>query len=69
MSIKQIYQPIYESFYEIVEQDYLMSLRSRFDYPLTLKDINLLFAIQKEKKAHLNFSSTTETTGVSLNVW
>jgi len=57
MSIKQIYQPIYESFYEIVEQDYLMSLRSRFDYPLTLKDINLLFAIQKEKKAHLNFSS------------
>lgn len=57
MSIKKLYQPIYESFYEIVEQDYLMSLRSRFDYPLTLKDINLLFAIQKDKKEQLNFSS------------
>lgn len=57
MSLKDRYLKIYESFYEVVEQDYLLSLRSQFEYPLTLKDINLLFAIQKEKKASMNYSS------------
>ena len=57
MSLKDRYLQIYESFYEVVEQDYLLSLRSQFEYPLTLKDINLLFAIQKEKKASRNYSS------------
>lgn len=57
MSLKNIYLQIYESFYEVVEQDYLLSLRSQFEYPLTLKDINLLFAIQKEKKESMNYSS------------
>lgn len=57
MSLKNNYLKIYESFYEVVEQDYLLSLRNQFDYPLTLKDINLLFAIQKEKKEYMNYSS------------
>ena len=57
MSLKNTYKYIYETFYEIVEQDYLLSLRSHFDYPLTLKDINLLFAIQKEKKDNQHYSS------------
>lgn len=50
MGLKENYKTIYESFYEVVEQDYLLSLRSQFEYSLSLKDINLLFAIQKEKR-------------------
>ena len=57
MGLKENYITIYESFYEVVEQDYLLSLRSQFEYSLSLKDINLLFAIQKEKKDFRNYSS------------
>ena len=55
MGLKENYKTIYESFYEVVEQDYLLSLRSQFEYSLSLKDINLLFAIQKEKKDFRNY--------------
>jgi DNA-binding MarR family transcriptional regulator len=57
MNLKKQYLDIYESFYEIVEQDYLMSMRSSFEYPLTLKDIQLLFAIETSKKKSMNYSS------------
>lgn len=57
MSLKKQYLDIYESFYEIVEQDYLMSMRRIFEYPLTLKDIQLLFAIKTGKTKGMNYSS------------
>jgi DNA-binding MarR family transcriptional regulator len=57
MNLKNQYLVIYETFYEIVEQDYLMSMRNSFEYPLTLKDIQLLFAIETGKKKAMNYSS------------
>lgn len=51
------YQHILENFYNIAEQDYLLSVSQAFNQSLRLKDIHLIMKVEKLRHNNQNFST------------
>ena len=53
----ETYKKVLESFYQVAEQDYLISVSQSFSHAIRLKDIHLVLMVEKFKKEDKNFST------------